>query len=678
MPAIDIELWFTRLFELLQTQRQRQLVVLRGEAGWCDVQLDWLRRIDSALLLISNRGQVRQAVPLGSADGLLGGEARIVVLDLFTGLDPDVLCIAAGLVRSGGVLVLLSPPLRDWSLDDDAYACWQDGTRSRRAWFVEYFFDELVRDKAIGLTVEADQPLPDLPEMEVLAPTAIVDEQTEEQSVQGRAIEQWLSATKAGIALLSAARGRGKSTCLGQLVHRLGNQESKLCVTANSRRAAAQLLRWAPAAEFVAPDILIREPRQIELLVIDEAAMIPQSVLRQLRRLYPRIVMASTHGGYEGTGQGFRLRFIAEFDGDEFLHLELRDPVRWCAGDRLEAWLDRVLMLNARSPEPDPAGIGEVELEFVDAPGDPENRRLTGSVHELLTVAHYRTRPSDLRMLMENPDLRLLVARDGDRVLGAALINPEGGFDTALCEQIFLGNRRPRGHLLAQMLTAQAGSRQFARARGLRVQRIAVARGYRRQGLGRRLLEAAQEYAMTCGFDYLGASFALDGGNIGFWRHTSFALVHVSYARGKSSGRHSVAVLKAVRDEFRDTIEALCTRVQRQLPIWMTQFLQFMEAHQAADLVRFAGFRFIPDEIERADIEAFCDGNKGFELCFASLQPWVMACIACAEDAPDPLLIEKAVQNRSWDLLDRSSGCEGRRQLQRRLRGLVAGLGKAC
>ena len=44
----------------------------------------------------------------------------------------------------------------------------------------------------------------------------------------------------------------------------------------------------------------------------------------------------------------------------------------------------------------------------------------------------------------------------------------------------------------------------------------------------------------------------------------------------------------------------------------------------------------------------------------------------------DSLLVEKAVQNRNWDLLERESGAEGRKSLQKRLRGLVDGLLKAC
>jgi tRNA(Met) cytidine acetyltransferase len=317
-------------------------------------------------------------------------------------------------------------------------------------------------------------------------------------------------------------------------------------------------------------------------------------------------------------------------------------------------------------------------LHLVEDPGTPARRALLREVYALLVSAHYRTRPSDLRMLMENPDLVLIVARLKGRVVGVALLNAEGGFDPALSEAVFLGRRRPRGHLLAQMLTAQAGCRGFAAYRGLRVQRIAVAPACRRHGIGRRLIERALRHGREQGFDYLGASFALDSRSSNFWRRVNCALVHVAYAQGKSSGSHSVAVLRPIGPALDDEIERLRRRLRQQLPIWMTQFLQTMEAGQVAALLRLADYSAASVELENDEVEAFAAGNRGFELCFASLQKYVMSRVAQSDVDPERLLIEKAVQNRPWEQLDRGSGSEGRKHLQRRLRELVAALAQAC
>ncbi|MDH3386834.1 MAG: GNAT family N-acetyltransferase [Gammaproteobacteria bacterium] len=679
MPAIDINSWMSALLEQLRQNRQRQLVALVGPREWCDARLAALAAVDEAILVLSNRALLAAAIPFSKADACLGGEATLVVLDLFDGFNPDVLCIAGGLVRAGGVLIIMSPSIEDWDLQADRYACWQDGKRSSTPAFAEYFFGALQNDQQTGIVLAPDSSAHPAPSMPVLQPTVIRNGATDEQAEILQRIEQWAAAKQSGIVLISADRGRGKSTCLGLLAARLRSRLSIL-VSAKSRQTAAALLRQAPDVDFVAPDRLLQQCPAADLLIIDEAAMIPQPLLRQLARLYPRLVMATTSGGYEGTGQGFMLRFVADLEDHVLLQFRLDKPVRWCDGDRLEAWLERTLMLNPETGLED--GITEpvaaCELQLLPNPGARASMPLLRQVYALLNSAHYRTRPSDLRMLMENPDLVLVVARLQQRVIGVALLNLEGGLEPPLCEQIFVGRRRPRGHLLAQMLTAQAGVRHFAGYRGIRLQRIAVAAAYRRRGLGTRLIEQAMQYGRENSLHYLGASFALDPQTLAFWRQAHFTLVHISYAQGKSSGNHSVVVIRQISRLLDRDIENLQQRIQLHLATWMTQFLQTMDADQVSALLRFAGYDAAPGELEQQEVEAFAGGNKPFELCFASLQKYVMRRVARSSLAPDRLLIEKAVQNRDWALLGREPGTDGRRQLQQRLRGLVDALMKAC
>ncbi|MCP4469891.1 MAG: tRNA(Met) cytidine acetyltransferase [Gammaproteobacteria bacterium] len=683
MPAIDLNRWMTQVLVHLGRNRQRQLINLQGSRVWCDARLEALLQLEPALLVLSNRRLGADPVPFNKADTCLGGEARLVVLDLFEGFNPDVLCIAAGLVRAGGVLLLLSPAPGDWNMAADRYACWQDQARSSHARFAEYFFAALEADSEIGLRVTPESLPPASSPLATLTATSIEQGQTAEQAVCLQRIEQWLARKLAAVVLLRADRGRGKSSCLGLLAERL-QADYRIVVCANSRRGTAALLRFAPHAAFVAPDRLLRERPAVDLVVIDEAAMIPLSLLRQIKRQYPRLVMATTSGGYEGTGRGFMLRFMAALDSANLLQLELQDPVRWCRDDRLESWLNRVLMLDSETPGDRTAApdASACELQLVENPGNLEFLPLLKQVYRLLNAAHYRTRPSDLRMLMENPDLRLIVARAGERVVGAILLNHEGGLDDDLCEQVFLGHRRPQGHLLAQMLTAHAGLRHFASYRGLRVQRIAVNQAWRRRGLGTQLIEAALEHARAAGLDYLGASFAFDPETASFWQRARFALVHISYAQGKSSGDHSIAVLSSLTPQVDADIGRLQCRIWQQLPAWMTQFLQGMEAEQVVALLRFAGYEVPLGDLEQDEIEAFARGNKGFELCFVSLQKFIMRCVAQSVGQNprnfDSLLIEKAILNRDWDRLERGPAAKGRKPLQNRLRRLVEAELKAC
>ena len=103
----------------------------------------------------------------------------------------------------------------------------------------------------------------------------------------------------------------------------------------------------------------------------------------------------------------------------------------------------------------------------------------------------------------------------------------------------------------------------------------------------------------------------------------------------------------------------------------MTQFLQELEAAQVAAVLRFAGYSPSLSELEQREIEAFAYGNKGFELGFVSLQKFIMQRVAETSGEVDSLLVEKAIQNRPWDRLPGQHSAEGRKQLQKRLRGLV-------
>ena len=683
MPAIDINPWVRELLGELSLNQQRQLLILQGSEPWCDAQLRELCQLQLSMLTLSNRGLETESgtspIPFSKADACLGREAKLVVLDLFTGFNPDVLCIAAGLVQAGGILAILSAEIKCWQQDADLYGRWQEPAISAKPRFAEYFFAAFEASDDIGLRVTAEALPAPKAKLPILEATQFVQGVTRQQADCMQRIEHWVDQDRPGVALIRAQRGRGKSSCLGMLVKRLA-KDRRVLVCADSRRAAAALLQFATQAEFIAPDRLLLSNPVADLVVIDEAAMIAQSTLRQIKRLYPRLLMATTTGGYEGTGQGFMLRFIAELGSQDLLQLELHDPVRWCAGDRLESRLNQVLLQDRvdKLDMPDDSDLLKWQLQVVEDPGAADFRESLWQVYRLLTAAHYRTRPSDLRMLMENPDLLLVVARCGQRIVGAVLLNREGGLGAELGKQIFLGRRRPKGHLLAQMLTAQAGIAHFAEYSGLRVQRIAVSEDFRRRGLGTCLLERALEIAADSGLDYLGASFALDSQTVRFWQQAGFSLVHVSYGEGKSSGNQSLAILRALNPAVEEDLGQLQQRIEDQLPAWMTQFLQGLEAAQVTALLRFVGFTTSLNELERSEIEAFAFGNKGFELCFVSLQKYIMQRVAESVGAIDPLLIEKAIQNRPWERLPRETTAEGRKHLQKRLRGLVEAMLKAC
>ena len=144
-----------QLLDQLSISRQRKVVAVQGSVDWCDQALQSLASQGLSSCVFSDRLLVGDAIPFARAETCLGSEAELVVVDLFGGFNPDLLCIACGLVSAGGVLLLLSPPLSDWDLEADTGAIWQDQTRSCRARFVEYFFDRLAIDQKAGYRLTA-------------------------------------------------------------------------------------------------------------------------------------------------------------------------------------------------------------------------------------------------------------------------------------------------------------------------------------------------------------------------------------------------------------------------------------------------------------------------------------------------------------------------------------------
>jgi len=135
-------------------------------------------------------------------------------------------------------------------------------------------------------------------------------------------------------------------------------------------------------------------------------------------------------------------------------------------------------------------------------------------------------------------------------------------------------------------------------------------------------------------------------------------------------------VLRSLNSVVDENIERLQARIQKQLPVWLCQFLQQMDATSVIALLRYCRFMSTMTRMEKDEVEAFIDGHKGFELCFASLQQFVMLSIACSpvDSEIHPWLIEKVVQNRDWNRLSPCSTVKGRKPMQQKLRKLVGRL----
>jgi len=269
-----------------------------------------------------------------------------------------------------------------------------------------------------------------------------------------------------------------------------------------------------------------------------EAAAIPGPLLTTLVSAFRYVLLTTTVQGYEGTGQGFLLKFCAGFP--HLIHRQLHTPLRWAEGCPLEAFINRVLLFDDASALTKPTG--EATILSLDQSAWSTHPSLPSALYRLLASAHYRTSPLDLRRMMDAPGQHFWLTKTPDALLAALWLVEEGGLSAGLSQAVWAGFRRPRGNLVAQSLAAHGGSPLAATLRGLRVSRIAVHPSRQREGLGQALITHARQHVTGC--DYLSVSFGYTASLWHFWQRCGFQLVRLGSHREASSGCYTaMAVL---------------------------------------------------------------------------------------------------------------------------------------
>ena len=710
---------------------QRRLVVLSGSRDWC-------RGVLAQLLA---RWQFADAVRVGSvtaedaasvalpviapekSGALLGHTLDLVVYDGWSGLNPDALAAVAGAVGGGGLLILCAPPLSQWpDFPDPDY---------RRMLVHPYVIEEIagrflchlvgaiqsdssVRlieegkavDSAVGLETSSETAV----SAAGLSLTALAPRGTQDQQHAVAAIIHVLEGHSRRPLVMTSDRGRGKSAALGIASARIMRSGCRqLVITAPRPEAVAPVFYHAalelgmepPSSHidhiefggahlrFVAPDQLLRDPVAADLLMIDEAAAIPAALLQELAQRYNRTVFSTTVHGYEGTGRGFEIRFKKSLRqiSNQVRELSLCEPIRWAADDPVERWLFRALLLDAGPAQLDAGEVAAADciVEAIDRDlllGQPDTLR---ELFGLLVLAHYRTTPSDLRNLLDGPNVSVWLSRYRGKVVAAALVAEEGGFDAGLAEAVWRGERRPHGHLLAQTLAAHAGLQGAPQLRYWRVMRIAVHPRLQRRSLGQQLLETIGNAARAQGIDLFGSSFAATADVVAFWNSAGCLPVRLGATRDASSGCHSALVLSACSDVGRELLASARARFAEQFPRDLEQRFAGLEGELVLSLLSglpvFSGYDM--GRQDRLDISRFVAGGRQYADCRLALWKLVLAGTGsgiigeCLAPGQVQLLFAVVLQCRRERAVCDRFGIDGKKALQRELRKAVGGLAEA-
>ncbi|GAB3027417.1 tRNA(Met) cytidine acetyltransferase TmcA [Natronobiforma cellulositropha] len=709
------------LAEATATNERRALVLAGGRERGYEALESLLAHLPIPITettLVGPDDRLRCAhCPQANATRLLGTTRTVVAIDAHAELRPNALGSVVGAVDGGGLLVVLTPSLERWPARrdgfDESLAVPPFSVEDVTGHFRRRLVETLESHRGIALVdlersrVRADGLVHPPPTRSTAKPTETDFERVRpDSSVFPRAAYEACYTTDQADALhtfehladgptavvLEADRGRGKSSAAGLAAGAFAAAGEDVLVTASSAANAAEVfaragdlcetldctLETAETAaagdgsplvrtdtgghvRFAPPLETVDACADADVVLVDEAAALPVRVLESLLAA-DRIAFATTVHGYEGAGRGFSVRFRDRLA--EARHAvesyTLADPIRYAAGDPLEVWAFRALLLDARPPvdplvaEATPETVSYRPLSAADVLAD---EHLLREAFGLLVLAHYRTEPNDLARLLDAPNLEIRALCHEGHVVSVCLLAREGALPAEVRAEMYEGGR-VRGNMLPDVLTSQLRDERAGAPVGLRVMRIATHHAVRSRGLGSYLLERVRE-EFESAVDWLGTGFGATPDLLDFWAHNGYGTVHVSTRRNDASGEHSAIMLSPTSEAGRALAERHAAWFARRVPALCADSLAALEADVVRAVLRSVALDDPPAlEVTPHEWRVVAGAAYGpglFDVDPGPFRPLVVRYFLDTETAgvltarEERLLVERILQAQTWE-----------------------------
>ncbi|KAI5172410.1 N-acetyltransferase 10 [Nematocida sp. LUAm3] len=316
---------------------------------------------------------------------------------------------------------------------------------------------------------------------------------------------------------------------------------------------------------FTLPNKLAYSP---SLLVVDEAAAIPLTILKQMMGTYPTL-LSSTTAGYEGTGRALSLKFFKTIKPE---CVSLEEPIRYGRHDPVEKWLNVSLSLSPEIPKmitfpkEEKCKIFSLNKSILFS-GAKETEEILASLTSILLSGHYKNSPNDLQIIADNPrhSLLSLISEDG-KVLGLMQVSEEGS--TSSTSQAYREMRGEEGNLIPWSLAHYYLDMDIFKLSGLRIVRIAIHPDAQSMGYGsyfvsslissigniqNSIIDSSVQVLFSPltlpAYDYLGVSFGLTESLLGFWKKQNMRSVYLKHSQCKSTGEHSLIMIKGFTEQ---------------------------------------------------------------------------------------------------------------------------------
>jgi len=691
----------------MRNSHHRCLVVISGQESWVRAlmssQCQYLNTSDNLIVHSLDAPKVFKAEHTSAKKitHYLGTEFDNLIWDGFDGISPEGFGAATGLIKRGGLMFLLLPPLNKFlEKPDPDYLrmCNEEseltecGTRflARMVQIVKSDPGVVLIEQGIPISLSASSEAST--DKDVVLPT-------QDQQLAITAIESVSSGHKKRPLVMYADRGRGKSSVLGLAAARITEKTPhKIIITAPSKLACERAFvhfneattnsnnSSDPILEFVPPDKIIDNWPSCHLLLIDEAAAIPSPILKKMLTHYPRVVFSSTVHGYEGNGQGFWVRFRSELDTltPQWKSLELKQPVRWANNDPLERFCFDFLLLDAEIQTN--FSVDKHEIRWLDQDEMAKSESLLRNVISLLVTAHYQTSPYDIRLILDHHKIHIAIsetidAENNRHLVGVILLVEEGGStDTDLSNAIFEGRRRPRGHLAPQLLVQNTGESDFLAQSSLRIMRIAIHPEHRGKGLGSELINAAKRYSKQKNIDSLTTCFGLTPELVNFWRKNQFSAMRVGTKKDGASGTQSAVFYCPISEPSKHLVQRYSKVFKENFPIALCFHLKNLSPENIAAILLEPSSEDEPlTSSDLRILHAYSSHFRPFDDSLVALRKLVLACfrnhsmLALDPQSINSLII-RVLQGKNIQTCIERLSLEGKKSLDKLLRASTLSL----
>lgn len=729
MPNTVFPQWFYHLQQQANALNERRLIVLVGENSWAHSLLQTIGflnnsqqgSIDKSWLIYGDSDQIKGNVALQRFRDKLGSESDFIVLNQQQ-LNVDAFAALSGTLVAGGILFLLI---------DDLMAMKESNFFKRLLLLIEDSSEHtIVEQAAMALTsVESikqtsgalgfnlEKPL----KRPLLAYSCITQEQV-------NAVDDIIKVVKGKSKrplVITADRGRGKSSALAIACAQLlmaAKKDNKLHIiltaadinsvqiffnqlAASMPKGKQEEHRFTAAngtVEFFAIDKLLTLQPKTSLVLVDEAAAIPVYLLEQLLAHHTRIVFASTIHGYEGAGRGFTLKFQQTLTKlfPKWRSLHINEPIRWRTSDPLEQLVFDACLLNAELPKlclplkKRNVDKKNVQSKFVHFSAQEliANENLLRQVFSVLVTAHYQTKPSDLRMLLDSERVQCVclmsINEEPSQVIAVALLMHEGhcnnqSITEAELKAVKQSKRRLKNHFIPQSLLTQCGVEQAFDYHYVRVMRIAVHPKVQQQGIGSLLLNKIASFTQAQGADFLASSFGATKTLLSFWLTADFKIARIGFSKDKASGEQSALVIKPLCQSAQQLAVAINTEFYRSFDYLLVEEYKQLVPSLVALIQKYCPQSSLQKltTLDNANVEAFAQGNRQYSSCVFSLHLWLKHQLNRQNfiEKKQEVLISRIMQKHSVSDVCHAYHFTGKKTLEQFLRAsIINGLKVDC